>query len=111
VIRRRDGELLGFAGLWEAWRDRETGEVIETCTVITTEPNRLMEPIHDRMPVIVAPADYNLWLDEAIQETERLMPLLRPYPDADLEAYTVCALVNSPRNNTPACLEPIENAS
>lgn len=67
-----------------------------------------MEPIHDRMPVIVAPEDYGLWLDGAVQEPERLTPLLRPYPEAEMEAYPVSTLVNSPRNNSPECLEPIE---
>ena len=67
-----------------------------------------MEPIHDRMPVIVAPEAYGLWLDGAVQEPERLMPLLRPFPDAEMEAYPVSTLVNSPRNNLPACIEPWE---
>ena len=78
--------------------------------MITTDANDLMAPIHDRMPVILSPADYGLWLDEAAQEPERLTRLLRPYA-GDLEAVPVSTLVNNVRNNSPACLEPIENAS
>jgi putative SOS response-associated peptidase YedK len=77
--------------------------------VITTEANDLMASIHDRMPIILSPADYGLWVDEGVQEPERLTPLLRPYAGADLEAYAVSTLVNSPRNNSPECLEPLEN--
>ncbi|HYE74962.1 MAG TPA: SOS response-associated peptidase, partial [Blastocatellia bacterium] len=61
-IRRRDGELFAFAGLWETWKD-ENGEKLETCTIITTEPNELMSTIHDRMPVILKPEHEELWLD------------------------------------------------
>jgi putative SOS response-associated peptidase YedK len=63
--------------------------------------------VHDRMPVIIAPKNYELWLDVAVQEPERLQPLLRPNPDAEMEAYPVSMLVNSPKNNSPECVEPI----
>jgi len=104
LIRLPGGEPFCFAGLWERW------QTVETCTIITTDANGLMAPIHDRMPVILSPADYGLWLDEAAQEPERLTRLLRPYA-GDLEAVPVSTLVNNVRNNSPACLEPIENAS
>ncbi|HEV7224065.1 MAG TPA: SOS response-associated peptidase [Pirellulales bacterium] len=104
-IHLKGGEPFCFAGLWERWSRGE--KPVETCTIITTEANALMKPLHDRMPVIVAPADYGLWLDAAVQEPERLTPLLRPYADAEMEAYPVSTLVNSPKNNSPKCLEPL----
>src|SRR5206468_583119 len=63
LIRRRDGAPMGFAGLWETWIDRATGEEITTCTIITCAPNELMADLHDRMPVILDPKDYDTWLD------------------------------------------------
>jgi putative SOS response-associated peptidase YedK len=105
LIRFKGGRPFCFAGLWERWSKGE--QPVETCTIITTGPNKLMEAIHDRMPVIVAPEDYGLWLDGAVQEPERVTPLLRPFPDADMEAYPVSTLVNSPRNDSPECVEPL----
>jgi putative SOS response-associated peptidase YedK len=105
LIRLKGGGPFCFAGLWERWTRGE--KPVETCTIITTDANELMAPIHDRMPVILSPADYELWLDEAVQEPERLMPLLRPYA-GDLEAYPVSSLVNNPRNNAPECLAPLD---
>ena len=63
LIRRKDGEPLGLAGLWESWHDRASSEAVETCTIITCAPNELMAELHDRMPVILDPADYDRWLD------------------------------------------------
>lgn len=105
LIRLKGGGPFCFAGLWERWTRGE--KPVETCTIITTDANELMAPIHDRMPVILSPADYELWLDEAVQEPERLTPLLRPYA-GDLEAYPVSPFVNSPRNNAPECLAPLD---
>src|SRR3569623_1132848 len=104
LVRLKGGKPFCFAGLWERWNKGEAP--VETCTIITTDANKLMEPIHDRMPVILPPDAYNLWLDVAVQEPERLMPLLRPYADAELEALPVSTLVNSPKNNSPECVEP-----
>jgi putative SOS response-associated peptidase YedK len=78
-IRLKDGRPFGFAGLWDQWHSPE-GEVVESCTVLTTAANDLMRPIHDRMPVIVDPAAYDRWLDPKIQKPELVQPLLRPYP-------------------------------
>jgi putative SOS response-associated peptidase YedK len=73
---------------------------------LTTEANDLVRSIHDRMPVIIAPADYDRWLDPAVVSAEPLMPLLRPYPSEQMTAYPVNPLVNSPANDEPACVEP-----
>ena len=74
---------FAFAGLWEHWTPHE-GEPLETCTIITTEPNDLMAPIHNRMPVILAPTPYDQWLDPTFQHVEPLKALLRPYPSEEL---------------------------
>jgi putative SOS response-associated peptidase YedK len=103
LIRRKDGEPLGFAGLWEGWRDPATGEVVESCTVITCEPNELMAELHDRMPVILDPADYDRWLDPKAAGAEEL---LRPCPAGWLEAIPVSTRVNNPANDDESVLEP-----
>lgn len=105
-IGRKDKRPFAFAGLWEHWQPQE-GDVVESCTIITTEPNDLMVPIHNRMPVILSPASYDQWLDLTVQQAEPLKALLRACPSEELQAYPVSALVNSPRNNVPQCLEPV----
>ncbi len=100
-------EVFGFAGLYEQWLDRETGEQIQTCAIITTEANRVLEPVHDRMPVILKPKDYEQWLDEKENDTDKLQKLLAPYPSAEMESYQVSKSVNSPSNNSPELLEEI----
>ena|SRR5689334_14218252 len=81
-IARRDGDLFGVAGLYEQWRD-PSGAKLATCTIITTQPNELVAPIHNRMPVILLPEDEAHWLDPDLTEPEQIVSLLRPYP-ADL---------------------------
>jgi putative SOS response-associated peptidase YedK len=97
---------FAFAGLWEQWKPAD-GELLETCTIITTEPNGLMAQIHNRMPVILGPAFYDQWLDPTFQPIESLKDLLRPYPGEELMAYPVSTLVNNPRHDVPQCLEPV----
>jgi putative SOS response-associated peptidase YedK len=105
-IHAADGRPFAFAGLWERWRGAE--EPIESCTILTTDANRRLASLHDRMPVILAPDDYDLWLDSAVQEAERLKPLLAPYPDDELQMHAVSTDVNRPKNDSPECIEPIE---
>lgn len=107
-IGLRSKRPFAFAGLWEHWKPLE-GEPVETCTIITTEPNGLMAPIHNRMPVILAPTSYDQWLDPTFQEVELLKALLRPYPSEELTAYPVSTLVNNPRHDAPQCLEPVSS--
>lgn len=97
---------FAFAGLWEHWQPPD-GEVIESCTILTTEPNELLRPIHNRMPVILASTAYDQWLDPTVQHGESLKALLRPYPSEELTAYPVSTLVNNPRHDAPDCLEPL----
>ena len=105
-IRLVDDRPFAFAGLWEAWEGPDHTS-LESCTLITTEANALMEPIHNRMPVILAPNDYDRWLDPAIQQPEHLQTLLRPYPSDAMLAYPVSSHVNSPRNEDAGCIAPV----
>lgn len=98
-VRMRGGEPFALAGLWEHWSYE--GTVIESCTIVVTDANELMRRIHDRMPVILQPKDYDLWLDPAVSDRARLLPLLCPYAREDLELYPVSRLVNSPKNDRP----------
>jgi len=106
----KNGEPFGFAGLWETWTSPE-GEEIQRCTIITTEANELLKPIHDRMPVILTREAEAVWLDPTIQDPERLLPLLMPYPTEEMEVYPVSAKVNNPENDGPECIKPLESFS
>jgi putative SOS response-associated peptidase YedK len=105
-FRLSDGEPFAFAGLWEHWQDA-TGEEIESCTVLTTEANDLMRPIHNRMPVILEPKNYDLWLDSEATKLELLQPLLHPYPTEEMTAYPVSTVVNKPVNDSAECINSI----
>jgi putative SOS response-associated peptidase YedK len=98
-----DGEPFAVAGLWERWEG--DGGPLETCTLLTTEANELLAPYHDRMPVIVKPEDYDLWLDTDVRRAELLQLLLCPYPHKEMSAYEVSPIVNSPSNDSPRCVE------
>ena len=88
-------EAFAFAGLWEQWT-APSGAPVHSCTIITTRPNSLLEPIHNRMPVMLTPRVESVWLDRSIEDPETLTRLLVPYPPSDMEAYEVSTLVNSP---------------
>jgi putative SOS response-associated peptidase YedK len=105
-VRRRDGGLFAFAGLWEAWKTPE-GETLETCTIITVEPNELISKIHHRMAAILKPGDEAAWIDSK-SEVDDLLRLLRPYDSDVLEAIPVSRAVNSPAHDRPECIAPIE---
>ena len=104
VLKSRDP--FAFAGLWDAWKTPE-GEMLLSFTIITTTANELMEPIHDRMPVILHEKDEGMWLDPQLNDSEKLSTLLKPYPSNEMGAYKVSTIVNSPKNDTPKCIEPI----
>jgi putative SOS response-associated peptidase YedK len=104
-IGRKDQLPFGLAGLWEHWE--HGGQELETCTILTTEANSLLQPLHDRMPVIVPEQEFELWLDPAVTKAEQVEPILRPYPAGEMTAYPVNPIVNSPRNDVPACLEKV----
>ena len=101
-MRRKDQAPFAFAGLWERW-PQPGGGVLRSCTIITCPANELVAPVHDRMPVILAPEDFERWLDPGQDQGE----LLKPYPAAQLEAFPVSARVNSPNNDDPECIAPL----
>jgi putative SOS response-associated peptidase YedK len=101
----KDGRPFGFAGLWERWEKGE--EPVESCTLITTEANGVVGQIHDRMPVILMPDDYDRWLDPNEQEAAKLKELLRPLGDDLMVGHPVSKLVNNPRNDRPECVAPV----
>ena len=103
----RDDEPFAVAGLWEVWEGG--GDPLETCTLLTTEANELLTGYHDRMPVILRPEDYDLWLDVGVRSAERLLPLLRPFPREEMTTYAVSLMVNNPSNDTPRCVEPVSS--
>jgi putative SOS response-associated peptidase YedK len=108
LIRMKSGDVFAFAGIWETWHSPD-GSVLPSCTVITTQPNELMAPIHDRMPVILMPEDYPRWLDPNEHDPADLADLLKPFPAEQMQANPVSRAVNSPKNDSPACIESMTN--
>lgn len=104
-FRRRDEQPFGLAGLWESWRAPD-GAVLETCAVVTVEPNELMRPVHHRMPVMLAPEQFVSWLDPRVTEPEKLAPLLRTPDAAAMSALAVGPHVSNVRHEGPECLAP-----
>jgi putative SOS response-associated peptidase YedK len=104
-FRLRDGAPFAFAGLWEHWE--RDGRALDSCTVLTTEANALVKPLHERMPVILAPADFDRWLDPKAAKGPELQALLRPYPAEAMAAYPVDPRVNNARHNDAECVAPL----
>jgi putative SOS response-associated peptidase YedK len=104
-LHRKDRKPFAIAGLWEEWTAPDTGEVVRSCCIITTGPNALMAPLHDRMPVILSPSGQELWLRPEPVEASELQPLLVPCADDFLDAYEVSRVVNSPANDVPDCIQ------
>ena len=104
-IHMKDRRPFAFAGLWDSWNSPE-GSQIKSCTIITTEPNELMSLLHNRMPVILHPRDYDKWLGPSPQTPDQLMPLLKPFPADAMDAYPVTPLVNKPANDLPELVVP-----
>ncbi|MEI6078067.1 MAG: SOS response-associated peptidase [Verrucomicrobiota bacterium] len=114
---RKDGGFFCMAGLWEKWHrpprmdefdlgdDAAAGQVVETFTIITTEPNPMVAAVHDRMPVILSPEHFQWWLQPDRFEPQFLKTLLRPYPAEDMACYRVSKLVNNARLDSPDCLQ------
>ncbi|MFH1131856.1 MAG: SOS response-associated peptidase [Pseudomonadota bacterium] len=104
-VRLKTRRPFSFAGLWDHWKSSEDEEIY-SCTIITTEPNKLLNPIHDRMPVILEREDRAIWLNPKVEDLDRLSKMLLPYPDEDMEAYPVSTLVNSPAIDREECIAP-----
>lgn len=112
-ITLEEGAPFAFAGLWETWVGPD-GTAVDSCTILTTEANALMEPLHNRMPVILDPADYALWLGTGAETPKDqlggLVDLLRPYPSEQMDTRPVSKYVNSPFNEGAECIAPIDAA-
>jgi len=106
-IGLQDRAPFAFAGLWEHWESKDGEEVLESCTIITTDANDLVAQLHDRMPAILTPDEYDRWLEPAGAEGE-LVELLRPCFTEDMIAYPVSRNVNNPRNDSPDLLLPVQ---
>src|ERR1019366_1677586 len=106
AIAMKDDGMFALGGLWEKWKDKTTGQVPRTYTILTTDPNELMEPIHNRMPLIIPPKDYERWM--APTDPAHLpVDLLRPYPANEMKAWKVSRAVGNVRNNSPGLIVPI----
>jgi putative SOS response-associated peptidase YedK len=105
AITMKDRSVFGFAGLWERCKDKASGEVVRSCTIITTRPNEVCASIHDRMPVIVAPENYGNWPGEEEADPVRLLQMLKPFPADAMTAFPVDARVGNVKNNDAALIE------
>ena len=99
-------EPFAFAGLWDRWKNPVTGEETQSCTILTCPPNELIEPIHNRMPVILEPEHYGTWLDPQLTSGSPLQDILVPYPTDAMAMYEVSSLVNNVRNDVPEVVTP-----
>lgn len=98
--------LFSLAGLWEHWESRE-GKLIESCSIVVTDANAVVRPIHERMPVILNPENYSAWLDPENHDTEQLKNMLTPYPASAMKAYPVSRRMNDPSHDEVDCIKPI----
>jgi len=111
-ITAKDNDLLAIAALWEYWEGAD-GSALESCTLLTTEANEFMTPLHNRMPVFIAPEDFDQWLGDGKDESRRyldsLKHLMRPASEDLLKAYAVSTYVSNARNEGEACIAPLES--
>jgi len=103
----RERELFAFAGLWDGWKNA-AGQWVKTCSILTTTPNAVTATVHDRMPVILEPDSYDLWLDPRMQNVAALAELLRPYDAALMRCYPVSTRINHAANDDEECSRPME---
>jgi len=102
----KDESLFAFAGLWDHWKSPD-GTILESCTILTTAPNELLQDVHDRMPVILHHDHYDIWLTAAPAQRQKLRELLVPFESELMARYEVSSMVNSPQNDSPACVERV----
>lgn len=101
------GELFAFAGLWERWKDA-SGEWIKSCSILTTSPNAVASAVHDRMPAILDPEHYDLWLDPGMKNVDELTEMLKPYDARMMRSYPVSTRLNQVQNDDAECAQPVE---
>ncbi len=105
-ITLKDGSPFAFAGIWDSWKTPE-GESLETCSILTTTSNSLVAVLHDRLPVILHPTEFNLWLDRSMNNPESLKRLYQPYPADLMQEWEVSTIVNSPSHETAETISPL----
>lgn len=105
-IHLKSGKPFGFAGIYSRWTS-DKGESIDTCSIITTSANELIETVHDRMPVIISKESMESWLDTDMTDEGILSSMLKPYPSEEMELYQISKMVNDPKHNSPDLLEPV----
>ena len=104
-----EGELFAFAGLWDGWRG-SSGQWVKTCSILTTTPNAVTSPVHDRMPVILDPDSFDLWLDPGMQDGTAASELLKPYDARLMRCYPVSTRINRVANDDEECSRPVKIA-
>jgi putative SOS response-associated peptidase YedK len=102
-----DGELFAFAGLWDRWKD-PSGNWIKSCSILTTTPNAVTAQVHDRMPAILDPDTYGLWLDPGMTNVEGVSEMLKPYDARQMRCYPVSTRVNNVGNDDEECCRSVE---
>ncbi len=105
----KEKDVFGFAGLWESWIDQTTGQEIDTCTIITTEANELLKPVHDRMPVILKSESYEQWLDAKEKDTDKMQKMLVPFPADEMASHAVSKSVNVPSADSEELIKPVNS--
>jgi putative SOS response-associated peptidase YedK len=104
-----EGELFAFAGIWDRWKN-PSGKLVETCSILTTTPNAVTAAVHDRMPVILDPDGYDLWLDPGMRDVSVASELLKPYDARLIRCYPISTRINSVANDDEECSRPVEIA-
>ena len=102
-----EGELFAFAGIWDRWRD-PSGNAVDTCSILTTTPNAMTAQVHDRMPVILDPDSYDIWLDPGMRDVTTASELLKPYDAQFMRCYPISTLINHVANDDEECSAPVE---
>jgi putative SOS response-associated peptidase YedK len=105
----KDGELFAFAGIWDGWKDAN-GNWIRTCSILTTTPNAVTSPVHDRMPVILDPDSYDEWLDPGMRDVAEASELLKPFDARLMRCYPISTRINHVANDDEECSRPVELA-
>jgi len=101
------GELFALAGIWDRWKDA-SGKMLETCSILTTTPNAVTAPVHDRMPVILDPDSYDQWLDPGMKDVAAASELLKPYEARVMRCYPISTRINHVANDDAECSAPVE---
>ncbi len=105
-LRMKDQKPFVFAGLWERWKQGD--QTVESCTILTTDPNELVKPLHNRMPVILAEQHHEKWLDRELNNKDELVALLGPFSAREMESFPVSRKVNNPQNDDESCIQPMD---